>query len=200
MLKPEKIKFVGFDLDQTLYPDTPESKKEYRNTIYVLLAKELKISKATAEKEFEKNYKVLGSGTEAVRVLGVKNPEQFSALVSRTAKIHHYLARDQRLVDMIEALKEKYVLFLVSASAKESADLKLNKLGISLKDFKYAVFNDEKGSGKTTGKSFRQLMKLTKAKPQEHVFVGDRDVTDIVPPKKLGMQTIMVWGILKRRI
>ncbi|MBU2025861.1 MAG: HAD family hydrolase [Patescibacteria group bacterium] len=194
MLDKKIIKFVGFDLDQTLYEDNAGTHNAYRSTLYRLLAKELGIGLDKAEKEFKKLYKVLGSGTEVARVMGVKNPEMLSAKVSNLSNMHKYIKRDEKLVKLIEYLDEKYELFLITASAKKSSGLKLEKLGFGMGVFKHAICSGTKGWGKTTGKSFSRLLKLTKARPREHVFVGDRDVTDILPAKRAGMQTVMVWG------
>jgi HAD superfamily hydrolase (TIGR01549 family) len=194
MINKEIIKFVGFDLDQTLYEDTAETYKVYRTTLYKLMAKELSISFKEAQEKFEKNYAILGSGTETVRLLGIQNPEDFSALVSKKSDIGKYLKKDQKLIDLIRYLQEQYTLFLITASAKESSLLKLKNLGLKEGDFAFRVYGDCEKSGKTKGRSFKKILKQTKAEPRSHIYVGDRDATDIIPAKNAGMQTIMVWN------
>ena len=41
---------------------------------------------------------------------------------------------------------------------------------------------------------FLFTLQCTGLKPEEHLFVGDRDETDIAPAKKIGMKTCYVWG------
>ncbi|MBD3244614.1 MAG: HAD hydrolase-like protein [Candidatus Moranbacteria bacterium] len=195
MLKKEQIKAVGFDLDQTLYRETKETFESYRKVLYEILAKELKTTRQKAKRDFEKNYKIIGSGTETVRFMGVKEPEKLSAKVPDLAKQHLYITKDPQLVNIIRYLKEKYKLFLITASGKKSSNLKLKALGLSPEsDFDYKIFGDEKKSGKTKGLSFSKMVKMTKLKPIEHVYVGDREVTDVVPAKRAGMQTVIVWN------
>lgn len=188
------IKLVGFDLDQTLYKETAVTRRVYRDALYKLLAESLKIPYSEAKKRFLKSYEVLGSGTEAVRVMGIKNPEKFSAEVSTRAQQHLYLKRDERLVRLIQYLKSRYTLFLITASGEEASCLKLEKMGLSPEyDFKYRIFGDSPHGGKTIGRSFRRMVELSRRKPQEHLYVGDREATDIIPAQKVGMQTAMAW-------
>ncbi|MBD3238060.1 MAG: HAD hydrolase-like protein [Candidatus Moranbacteria bacterium] len=199
MLKKHLVKAVGFDLDQTFYQDTQATKKAYRDTLYHLLAKNLKISVKKAQQQFEKHYQILGSGTEAVRLLGINEPEKFSARVSNQAKQHLYLKKDPELVNLIQYLKDKYLTFLVTASGEIGARLKLKKLGLSADhDFQVSVFGDSAKASKTKGLSFSHVLKQTKLDPPAHVYVGDRDATDILPAKRQGMQTVLVWGKSKQ--
>ena len=195
MLKKEIIKFVGFDLDQTLYKDTNEVQEHYRDVIFTDLSKLLEISYQEAKKKFEKNYQIFGSGTETVRFLGVKEPEKFSADISNKVKVYEYLKPDPEVVNLLRYFREKYKLFLITTSAKESGFKKLKKIGLAPEDdFDYMLFGGDRKLSKTKGKSYSAMLKLTKGKPVEHVFVGDKEKADILPAKRVGMQTVMVWN------
>ncbi|MEA3273046.1 MAG: HAD family hydrolase [Patescibacteria group bacterium] len=194
MIHPPLIKFVGLDLDLTLYKENKKVEEAFRNAWYTLMASEFEISYQEAKKKFLEYRKTITGGCAIARAMGIKDPENFAMRASTKAKTHLYLKKDQRLVDLIKYLQEKYVLFLVTASAKADAYLKLKKLGIDPKnDFQYKIFGDSEKSGKFNGKSFSKLIKMTKGKPREHLFVGDKEAQDIIPAKRAGMQTVMVW-------
>ncbi|MBD3300561.1 MAG: HAD hydrolase-like protein [Candidatus Moranbacteria bacterium] len=195
MLRKEKIKFVGFDLDQTLYKDTEEIQKCYRDTIYKDLSKELKLSYEEAEERFEKNYKIFGSGSDTFRFLGIDKAEQFSANISNKVEVYKFLRPDLELVNMVRYLKEKYTIFLITTSAKESSYRKLKKIGFDPEsDFEFRIFGGDRKMSKTKGRAYNAMLKLTKGKPIEHVYVGDKEKADIIPAKRVGMQTVIVWN------
>jgi FMN phosphatase YigB (HAD superfamily) len=51
------IKIIGFDLDQTLYPKSPEIDEAIQMYIYDQIAKKLKISSENAKEKFDNLYK-----------------------------------------------------------------------------------------------------------------------------------------------
>ena len=195
MIHPPLIKFVGFDLDLTLYKENRKIKKVFRDAFYALMASEFKIDYREAKKEFLKYSKTISGACEIAKAMGIKDPERFAMQASAKSKIYFYLKRDEKLLDLLRYLREKYTLFLITGSAETDARLKLEKLGIDLENnFEYKIFGDSEKSGKFNGKSFSKLIKITKGKPQEHLYVGDQDAHDIIPAKRVGMQTVMVWG------
>ncbi len=194
MIHPSSIKFVGLDLDLTLYKESQKIKDTFRDAWCKLMESEFKISYQKAQKEFAKYRKTISGGCEIAKAMGINQPEQFAMRASINSKMYLYLKKDEKLLGLIRYLQEKYVLFLITASAKQDAFLKLEKLGLNPEnDFKYSVFGDSAGSGKANGKSFAKIIKLTKHKPIEHIYIGDSDSQDIIPAKRKGFQTVMVW-------
>jgi len=195
MFDKSAIKLIGFDLDQTLYAESKETHLAYRKALYQMLGECLKIDPKEAERLFIEGYAKLGSGTETVRALGIKNSERFSAEVSNIAQQHLFLTRDEKLLELIEYLQKSYVLFLITASGEKSSYEKLEKLGV-VPDiaFAYKIFGDSQHGGKTRGRSFAQLIALSGRHPEEHLYVGDREAADILPAKKAGMRTAMAWS------
>jgi FMN phosphatase YigB (HAD superfamily) len=195
MLDPKTIKLIGFDLDQTLYKETKLTFKIYRETVYRLAAQELGLELEVAKKQFKKHYQILKSGREALEKMGIKNAEKLSLKISQEADLSLAIKKDQKLIHLLGYLSKKYTLFLVTSSAKKSAFAKIKALGIDPKIFRYKIFGDNFLGGKFSGDSFRGLLKLTKRKPEEHLFIGDKETIDILPPKKLGMRTALAWGV-----
>lgn len=194
MLDLKKIKLVGFDLDQTLYKETKETFRIYRQTAYRLAARELGISTQEAEKQFLKNYQKTKSGREALKAMGIKDSEKFSLNISASADLSGAIRPDPKLVNLLDYLASRYDLFLVTSSAKVSALLKLKALGVDPAIFKHRIFGDDFLGGKSSGVSFQHLLRLTGVKPECHLFIGDKEEMDVLPPQKLGFQTALVWG------
>ncbi|MFC1711308.1 HAD family hydrolase [Patescibacteria group bacterium] len=42
--------------------------------------------------------------------------------------------------------------------------------------------------------AFKLILNYTKLKPENHLFIGDSDKKEMIPAKKLGMKTCLVWG------
>ncbi len=194
MIHSSLIKFVGFDLDLTLYQENQKIKNTFQEAWCKLMESELKIDYQKAWQEFAKYRKTISGGCEIAKVMGIKNPESFAMRASINSKMYLYLKRDAKLLSLIKYLQEKYSLFLITASAEKDAFLKLEKLGIDPRhDFKFSIFGDSRGSGKANGKSYAKILKLTRHKPSEHVYIGDSDSQDVIPAKRKKIQTVMVW-------
>lgn len=194
MFDKNAIKLVGFDLDQTLYEESPETHLAYREALYRMLGEHLGVSSDEAQRLFIEGYEKLASGTETVRALGIKDPEKFSALVSNAANQHLFLKRDQKLIELFRYLKGRYLLFLITAGGEKSSYQKLERLGLSPEnDFIYKIFGDSEHGGKTIGRGFMRILDLSGRNPEEHLYVGDREAADILPAKKAGMRTAMTW-------
>jgi FMN phosphatase YigB (HAD superfamily) len=39
------------------------------------------------------------------------------------------------------------------------------------------------------------MVELSGLEPNQHLYVGDREEADIVPAKKVGLKTVLVWNV-----
>lgn len=191
------VRVIGFDLDNTLYPATPDIQKRIRGLIYKKVAGELGIKEEKARELFEQFYNSEGnpyshSGgrtiREIARVYGRKIERDIVQQALEEADILDLIERNPKLVEMLWTLEPRYGIDLITGSARKLALAKLERLGVEPDVFDYMLTTEENGS-KTTGEAYRQWIKMRKFPPKDLVYVGDNKVQDVEVPKKLGIRT-----------
>jgi len=186
---------VGFDLDQTLYPDSPEIQERVRTEIakrIVEVKTDLKIDQA--RDYFEQTYERLGSGSKVLKEIGYEHPERVMDGCLANADVLNLIKRNDKLSYIMKEAAKKYTLFLLTSSPQDLADKKLKRIGIPSDIFTYKLYSTTPNIGsKSSGEAFKFLLSLTRVKPEEHLYFGDRLTSDILPAKRLGMYTGTVW-------
>lgn len=188
----EKISVIGFDLDGTLYPISPEIRKIQRNKIYERMSFHFGISPEESEKLFEKYYAELGSGT--------KSMEEVSKRLQKSTPSGDFIQESLEQADFLDLLKPNLLLneMLTRISKEKRLDLitgstslfllkKLEKIGISA-DLFNSLFTHEDGS-KSTQEIYLKWLNQTKLPSYMHLYVGDNSKLDVNVPKSLGIKT-----------
>ena len=70
--------------------------------------------------------------------------------------------------------------------------LKLVELDLSL--FTHILTGDDIKERKPALDGFNKMVELSKLKPEETLYVGDRVKVDILPANEVGMKTCLVWS------
>lgn len=193
--KFKEVKAIGFDLDCTLYPPTPEINNKIRNEI----AKELLTKKPElqtiqqARQFFEERYQHLQSGTKILEEEGYPQPSQIMDNCLARAEVIDLIQPNPKLAKIIKEISSKFKIYLITSSPKDLARRKLEKIGIDKSSFHLQIFSDTENSNhKQTGKSFESAIKYFGIQASQHVYIGDSRKSDILPAKALGMKTISV--------
>ncbi len=188
-----QIKVLVWDFDGTLYKELPEIKSEIHKNVIELVVKARGLSWQKAEKLFWKNYHTLGSSIKSLIALGVDR--EYVLAGEWYSKIQlKYLKKDERLAEMFKGLEGLRHIIDTNGAGPPTIK-KLKKLGLSLEIFEKIFTNAEMfGRFKPDLFPFRAILDYTALKPEKHLFIGDREKTDLVPAKKIGMRTCLVWG------
>lgn len=191
------ISRIGFDLDNTLYPSTPEMQSKIRERIYEILSKKLDIEVEKAKELFEENYKGQyqwsHSGTRTVQHLA----EQYGKIIEidvvqvamETADILDFIKPNKKVVSMFEKLSKKHGLDLITGSNPEPARQKLQRIGLDPDIF--GCFFANAGS-KTSGEVYQRWLDKIKFPASKLLYVGDNVKQDILAPQRLGIKTCLV--------
>lgn len=198
MFNKEVVKAVGFDLDECLYPSHPEINNRIRNKLAegLLLIKPDLTDLATARGFFESRYSELQSGRKVLLEAGYEIAEAdriADEAVSR-ADILDLLEPDPRLAKILDRMSQRYPLYLLTSSPRESALQKLERLTINPFIFNERFYGDMGLGPKQEGSPFRYITAELGIPAANHVYVGNSIKSDIAPAKKIGMQTILVWS------
>jgi len=191
----QDILCVGFDIDKTLY--SPNKKMDSQIQIKIarkILDKKPELINIKKALEFsERRYSETGSRSITLKEIGYSNPEEilYDCLVN--ADITPFLKRDSKLEQILENLRKKYSLFLMTNNPKDLAIGKLDKMAINPNLFEAKFYGDTApGIKKADGSLFKYFLKDSKYTPKQILYVGDSRKGDIIPARDLGMKTLAV--------
>lgn len=199
MFDIKKVKVIGFDLDENLYPSNPAINNVIRTEIARgMLSQTSQFQNLKQAREyFDARYLELGSTRKVLAEIGIslEQSEIISDRAATQADIVSLLVPDPKTAEIVRRINEQYPTALITSSTEEMALKKLAAIGISTGHFSYKVYGDTPGAGsKTDGSAFRYLLRATGLPPENHVYIGNSKKADILPAKKVGMQTIAVWS------
>lgn len=195
----KEIAAIGFDLDNTLYYQTDDISQAIKDDVCVKVAKRLNQGVQETRERFFLLYNELGSANRSLVKMGIPDKETALAIVNRAvsdAGIEDHLSIDTAQVSIMQRLREKYKLFLVTNSFEDSALRKLNALGIDPGLFSVSLFGESSYS-REDGSAFEYVSKKLGIAHHEMVFVGDRSKVDIEPASELGIRTVIIHGSSK---
>ena len=199
MIDTRGIEAVGFDLDQTLYPDSEKIKDRVRNQIASKMLEERPelIDIRGARAYFEERYAIIGSGSRILEEIGYENPKQVMEQCLSDADVLDLIELNPTLTGILNELKAKYTTYLLTSGHEKLSNEKLARIGISPEQFYNRFYGDTPEIGsKLDGTAFQYAVNVLGIPAEKHVYVGDRLKSDILPAKKLGMQTIAVWDCI----
>lgn len=187
------IKVIGFDLDQTLYPKSPEIDEAIQGYIYEKIAEYKQCSLEQADKLFNDLYQHGRglSGSKTLAALGVPNGSEIVQEALENADIDKFLVPDNGIIEFLNAVKKQYRnIDLITGSRMPLAILKLGKLTIDKSIFNHIL---DSSISKSDGSVYRAWMNFYPLyKPTKFLYIGDRVSSDHLIPKELGIQTILV--------
>jgi FMN phosphatase YigB (HAD superfamily) len=189
------VRAVGFDLDQTLYPDTAEIRAAVRNQIYAVVSEHQKIPLEDAKGLFERMYAEIKSGGRVLEQLGVPGGRERQRDCLDRAEVHKLLKKDDRLVEIIRRLSDKYSMFLITDSRRETANRKLEALGIDYRVFDYRVYWDMEPRQpgfvkKDDASAYKYVQERMRLAPGQIAYVGNSETEDIMPSSSIGWKTV----------
>jgi len=188
------IKVIGFDLDQTLYPKSPEIDDAIQAYLYKEIADYKKVSMKEAEKMFKDLYqdgKGL-SGSKTMEAIGIPNGKEAVQTALEKADIASFLKPDKKVLELLNDLKVKYKnLDLVTGSSRSIVGDKLREIGIEKSIFNNIITADE--ASKPDLSAFKMSFNFyPNLKPEQFLYIGDRPFSDFIAPSSLGINVILV--------
>ncbi|PKK89289.1 MAG: hypothetical protein CVV64_14975 [Candidatus Wallbacteria bacterium HGW-Wallbacteria-1] len=204
-LSPE---FIIFDMDGTLYPDNPEIIRHYGECAIDLLAQQMNMAAADAEKVMQEARENLaaalgGKPTNSLTLMSRFDIpfEVYAREVNSRQQIETLLQTSKAHVEAVEKIAAEYPVYLYTTNNSISADRILRAIGmdhIFPLDRRFTLSDifelDLPRSSalkliKPGLDGFRHILKLNGFSAEETMMVGDSEVSDIEPAKKLGMAT-----------
>src|SRR3989338_271823 len=189
-----KVKVVGFDLDQTLYPKSPEIDRAIQEYIYHKIAHHKNCSYEEGKSLFLQHYPGI-SGRKTLIVLGIPNAENIIQESLEKVDIAKFLVPDKKVQELLQHVKGKFgSLSIITGSSHSICKKKLEALKIPIEWFDCIIAG---GVSKSDGTAFQEWTAHFKKqnsnlRPENFLYIGDRAMTDAIVPLQLGMQAILV--------
>lgn len=189
------MKYIFFDLDNTLFPTVEFAERARKNAINSMIELGLdgnpeKMYSILIKliKEKGPNYKF--HFNDLCKKLKVKKyliPKYVAGAVGAYHNTKYSISPFPSVPRILLNLKNNYKIYVASEGKPVKQWDKLIRLRISLLFDKVFITNKKKNI-----KFFRNMLKIIKAKPEECIMVGDKPDSDIEPAKKLKIKTIRI--------
>ena len=188
------IKHAWFDLEETLTIRTYEFNEVHNQLRYETYAEVIgKPLTEELKKEFEKLYAKHGSNSAVFRFLGRASDfwqKRFNTLEDKTK----YYKPVKTVYTTLEKLKEKVPISIFTNLKPDRIESTLKIIKVDKSWFKFIISGDDIKERKPALDGFYLMIKKSGLPPEEILYVGDRVNVDILPAKKAGMKTGLVWG------
>ncbi|MBL7100853.1 MAG: HAD family hydrolase [Nanoarchaeota archaeon] len=188
-----RIKLIIFDLWQTLaYRDV-----DYSTTSKMLEETRVEIAKDKFVKIFEKSIqtKKWNSKFEAYKNLCQNmdletNEKNINLLIKIRDKAEAETKLYSHTISMLKQLRQqKYKIGLISNSSIFAVE-QIKKRTNLLEYIDYPLFSFDVGIIKPNLQFFKEMLKISSYKPKETIMIGDKLNDDVIPPRKIGMNSI----------
>lgn len=191
--KLNDVKVLVWDLDGTLYKSLPELSQAMHQAFIKILGEYKNLSLKEADKLLEETKKIHKGTTKSLQALGcgsrVSIIKRVEGLVDKTS----YLKVDHKLQQLFIYLSSFHHV-LLSDTTHRTIISELEALGLSHTLFDFIVGVDDTNTTKPDLSFFKTVLDHTNSPKGSHLMIGDRLEIDLIPAKRLGMKTCLVWG------
>ncbi len=187
-----EIVSLGFDLDNTLY-DGAKTNEAIQDHICGQASTFLDRPYEEIREIFRDHYERTQSASGSLTLMGIGSSKGVEIVQTslEEADVSPSLERDEKLVGMFDRLSQRYKLFLITSSSKNTASKKLSALGIESSLFSPFLYRDSPYL-RNDGSAFEYVASNHNVSFDSMMFVGDREKVDIIPAKSLGIKTAIV--------
>lgn len=189
----KNIKAIGFDVDGTLYTSPPEMSAAVGRILIEKAARELARDPDELAEEYLAKRDELRSNTLTLNSFGLDGQKIFQEVWDGIA-LEKYVSRDNKLMQFIAKLKKKYRLFIISNGTGSQIERKLTHLGLDYHDFEPRIYCYDQNWVKPEPAPFLAAIESLELRPEEIVYVGDREDIDVEGASEVGMRTVFVGG------
>lgn len=187
----KQIKLITWDLDGTLYPSNPDFSAEIEKRKFSAVAKYLNCSLDEAKEKFDEILSETRSHTRTLDALGIDGT-QFFVNVWQKIALNEYIQKNPELVNLFEKVNHIPHAMLTNSNSRENIHRKLSLVGLDMEIFSFIITSVEAGYKKPSPEIFEMLIERSQLPPHQILYAGDREKTDILPAKKLGIKTCIV--------
>lgn len=193
------ISGIVFDLDGTLYTSTAfaatiqDEAVEYMARLKGVAPEEMAALMAATRSRLAEESGAVQTLSAVCTELGGSVPG-LHAFFQKHLRPEAYLVRDERVVTLMQKLKDRFRLYIYTNNNRALATRILNYLGLEgLFEHVFAI--DDAWRAKPDEATLDQLFSLTGLKPAQTLFVGDRYDIDLRLPEQKGCPVFLSQNV-----
>jgi len=182
------MKYVLFDLDETVYPRENGLMNLVSQRISDYMRTRLDMDDETVKELRGKYYREYGTTGRGLYLHHDLDQEDYLSFV-HDVPVEEFLKRDGRLDQMLSALEAEKVIF-TNATADHAGRV-LRALGIERHFQRIMDIRDLEYVAKPDIRAYRKVLEVLNARPEECMLIEDR-LLNLKPGKELGMTTVLI--------
>ncbi len=182
------MRYILFDLDETLYPRESGLMQEISRRISLYMEEKLGLEPSLVKRLRNEYYTRYGTTMMGLMVNYGIDPEDYLAYV-HDIPLEDYIGPDRELNTALEGIETEKVVF--TNASMEHAQRVLRILGIE-HHFKHIIDIRDLGYlSKPNLGAYQRALEILNAKGRECLIVDD-NARNLMPAKELGMTTVLV--------
>lgn len=185
-----KLRYILFDLDDTLYPRSSGLMDIVGSRIRQFIVNQLHLQPEVAEALQRRYYQTYGTSLRGLQDEYHIDPEAYLAYV-HDIPLEDYLQPDPELDHILGCIQLTKVI--VTNGSAEHARRVLNRLGIAHHFRNILDIRALNYFNKPDPRAYERILELLQARPSECILVDDAP-RNLAPAKRLGMTTILMDG------
>lgn len=196
------IKLVGWDVDGTLYPFNLDLNQVIEQEKMMSVAMALGVSVEHAQTEVDEAYQRLKSHTRVLNEFGIDG-EQFFVDLWQRLDLQPFIKPNPQLAKALLNIQKQSNLqqaLITNSNTLATVTKKLSLIGISPEVFSHIYTSVDTGFIKPDPKIFEMVLKDFGLKPEEMLYIGDREETDIKPAHQMGIRTALVTNEMGKTV
>lgn len=182
------IRYLLFDLDDTLYPRRAGVMEEIRRLMIRFLCNRLGLSPEEADELRRHYFQTYGTTMRGLLINYHIDPEEYMHQV-HDVRLGEFLQANTRLDEVLASLPQTKVVF--TSSSRQHAEAVLEILGIRRHFDRIVDVRDVSYVSKPHPAAYQRICDMLGARPEECLLVED-NVRNLRPAKALGMTTVLV--------
>lgn len=188
-----KIKMISWDIDGTLYPSAKALSQTINARLIEAVASHLKCGQKQASENFSKLVAKTKSNTKALDKLGIDG-HNFFTQVWDEINLSQHIKPDPKLKQLFQQLSFLQHSILTNSNTQHHIKKKLRLLGLSTKTFYPIITSVDLKINKPDIRIFKELVRQSGLKPEQILYVGDREEVDIKPAQAVGLRSCLVYN------
>lgn len=185
---PKTLKYILFDLDETLYPSQCGLMAEIGRLMGRYMEERLGMSSTEVPSVREFYYRTYGTTMRGLQIHHGIDPEDYLAYV-HNIPLKDYISPNDELDRVLAEIEAEKVVF-TNASAEHARHV-LAILGVERHFSRVIDVRDLGYLSKPDPEAYRRALEILGAEGHECLIVDDR-VRNLTPAKELGMITVLV--------